>query len=242
MSKKIAAFDIDGTLFRWQLYHELAFELKKRGVFDTETAQRFDTILTSWKKRSISWHEYEQELFGKFESHLANITPDELKDAAAAVLTKSSDKVYRYTQQLAHSLKADGYKLIAITASHQEIAEPFALQHGFDVCIGRQSEEIDGAYTGTISRDTYGQKAALLEQYAAEHDLTFAGSVAVGDSASDISMLEIVEHPIAFNPNDELFAHASEKNWEIVIERKNIAYTLQKDTDGPYLLAKTDSF
>jgi FMN phosphatase YigB (HAD superfamily) len=33
MSKKLAIFDIDGTLFRWQLYHELIYRLKDQGYF-----------------------------------------------------------------------------------------------------------------------------------------------------------------------------------------------------------------
>ncbi len=242
MSQKVAAFDIDGTLFRWQLYHELAFELKKRGAFDDKTARRFDTILTNWKNRSITWHDYEMELYGKFEERLAHISPDELSSAAQTVLHCSSEKIYRYTGQLAQELKNNDYVLVAITASHQEIAEPFASQHGFDVCIGRTSEQKNGKYTGRIARDTYTQKAKLLQDFVQKNDLTFADSIAVGDSASDIPMLELVDRPVAFNPNDELFEVAQARGWEIVIERKNVAYQLKKDSDGSYVLAKTNRF
>jgi phosphoserine phosphatase len=49
-------------------------------------------------------------------------------------------------------------------------------------------------------------------------------------------MLEFVEHPIAFNPEDTLFEKAKTAGWDIVIERKNVVYTL-KEKDGSYLLA-----
>lgn len=55
-------------------------------------------------------------------------------------------------------------------------------------------------------------------------------------------MLELVDRPVAFNPNDELFEVAQARGWEIVIERKNVAYQLKKDSDGSYVLAKTNRF
>lgn len=51
-------------------------------------------------------------------------------------------------------------------------------------------------------------------------------SYGVGDTASDISMLEIVDRPIAFNPNHQLYDHARKAGWRIVVERKDMVYDL----------------
>jgi phosphoserine phosphatase len=40
-------------------------------------------------------------------------------------------------------------------------------------------------------------------------------------------MLEMVERPIAFNPNRELFDYARAHAWPVVIERKNMVYKLE---------------
>ncbi len=45
--KKLAVFDIDGTLFRWQLYHELVFRLKDLGYFNSDDAHELEAALTS---------------------------------------------------------------------------------------------------------------------------------------------------------------------------------------------------
>jgi phosphoserine phosphatase len=50
----------------------------------------------------------------------------------------------------------------------------------------------------------------------------------VGDTESDISILSAVGKPIAFNPNDKLAQHAKKKRWDIVVERKNVIYQLEK--------------
>ena len=68
------------------------------------------------------------------------------------------------------------------------------------------------------------------------HDVTFSGSIAVGDSAGDLKMLEVVEKPIVFNPEKKLYDIALQRGWEIVIERKNMIYKLES-RDGKYVLA-----
>jgi phosphoserine phosphatase len=72
-----------------------------------------------------------------------------------------------------------------------------------------------------------------------EHGLTWEDSYAVGDSGGDSSMLARVEHPIAFNPNNDLQTEAMKHGWPIVLERKSIAYRLEKGPDGTYILAET---
>ncbi|MFH1671614.1 MAG: HAD-IB family hydrolase, partial [Candidatus Portnoybacteria bacterium] len=53
-------------------------------------------------------------------------------------------------------------------------------------------------------------------------------SVGVGDSESDIAFLELVKKPICFNPNSRLYHHAKSAKWKIVVERKDVIYTLIK--------------
>ena len=53
-------------------------------------------------------------------------------------------------------------------------------------------------------------------------------------------MLELVDQPVAFNPSEELLEVALERRWKVVIERKNIAYTLLKQ-GGQTILAQTEA-
>jgi phosphoserine phosphatase len=48
----------------------------------------------------------------------------------------------------------------------------------------------------------------------------------VGDTESDAPMLEIVENPIAFNPNFDLKQIAETKGWKIIVEKKDVIYDL----------------
>ena len=237
---KFAAFDIDGTLFRWQLFHELVFALKEMGCFDDETSKGLDGAFLAWRGWKMPFDDYEMYVVRAIENNLASIPPSGFDRAAKQIVERSGHKVYKYTRDLITTLKKDGYHVIAISGSQQEIIEPFAELYGFDGCIGALYERKDGLFTGKKLRHIPGNKATLLKEYVDEHVLDFADSVAVGDSAGDIPMLEIVENPIAFNPAHDLLEHATTKGWRIVLERKNVAYELQKGYDGPYILEKTD--
>ena len=74
---------------------------------------------------------------------------------------------------------------------------------------------------------------------AGEQTPSLAGSIAIGNGASDISMLELVETPIAFNPEKKLFDYAKDRGWKIVVERKNVIYELETRS-GKYQLVKTN--
>jgi phosphoserine phosphatase len=50
--------------------------------------------------------------------------------------------------------------------------------------------------------------------------------LAVGDTESDIPLLELVTFPICFNPNENLYNHARRMKWEVVVERKDVIYHL----------------
>ena len=239
---RFAVFDIDGTLFRWQLFHELVFELNAHGLFPPDVGKQLEQAFLHWRGLQASWNDYEQEVVTAITSNITNITPRQLEAAAEMVVARSGHKVYAYTANLAKTLKNKGYTLIAISGSQQEIAEIFAKKHGFDYCIGMVHERTEtGEFSGNFERFVVDKKGQLLKDFIIQYRLSFAGSYAIGDSASDAAMLELVEHPIAFNPNSELYQIATKHNWPVVIERKNIAYRLERSKHG-YAVAETTIF
>lgn len=239
-AKKLAVFDIDGTLFRWQLYYEVVLKLLKRDFFTEKQKDAIHTAFHSWQSREAAFHEFETTAIPALEAQLNTLSIVTFNEIVDEILNESNHKVYSYTRNLAEQLKKEGYFLLAISGSMQEIAEPFAKKYGFDDCIGWVYERDGELFTGKTLRQTVGKKAELLTAYVAERGMSFEGSVGIGDSAGDIDMLQLVERPIAFNPNETLLEAATASGWEVVIERKNIAYTLKKETDGPFVLAQAD--
>ena len=237
--KKFAVFDIDGTLIRWQLYHAVVNELAQENLLGDDALQKLHEARMVWKRREHpkAFSQYEAELIKIYETALPNVSTKKFDAAVEKVANEFNAQVYRYTRDLILSLKKQNYVLIAISGSHQELVEKIAKQFDFDLWTGTKYERRGGAFSGKSFIASH-NKRELLQEFIAEHNLTAKDSYAVGDSKSDAPMLELVEHPIAFNPDQELFEIAQKNTWPIVIERKNVVYKLEanKEDHGKYVL------
>lgn len=229
MSKKFAVFDIDGTIFRSGLYREVVYELLATGKAPEELAKAFAQLEIDWKTRKHinAFHDYELAMANTFDSILPTIKYSDFDEAAHAVFERFSDYVYTYTRGMVSDLKRKGYTLIAISGSQEELVKLFANKYGFDLWIGQHYERgSNGCFTGEIIK-THTGKDIILKKIITDNNLTLKNSIAVGDTKGDIGMLSIVENPIAFNPDHDLFTSAKDHSWKIVIERKNMIYELE---------------
>lgn len=235
--RKFAVFDIDGTLVRWQLYHAIADALASRGHIEPKSYEVMRESRMAWKRRSGgTFKEYESQVIKTYESVLKTLNPEQVEVAIRDVFDEYKDQVYTYTRDLIAKLNEEGYLLFAISGSQSEIVAQIAEHYGFDDFIGTIYERLEKGFSG---RKTIGSrdKDMALKQLVKKHAATYADSIAVGDSLSDVKMLELVEQPIAFNPEKELFEYSRKKGWKIVIERKNVVYKLT-DNNGIYQLAE----
>ncbi|OGL35699.1 hypothetical protein A3F65_01260 [Candidatus Saccharibacteria bacterium RIFCSPHIGHO2_12_FULL_47_16b] len=237
--KPFAVFDIDGTLIRWQLYHAVADELVKLGYIDAKAYRAVKDARMLWKRRSNpeAFKIYERQLVTAYEKMLLELSVAHFNRATDAVFKKYKDQVYTYTRDLCRRLKKDGYLLFAISNSQIEIVSKIADYYGFDDAVGTYYHHDKKRFTGAASIPL-GGKHAILAELVKKHNANYQDSLAVGDSISDISMLEAVETPIAFNPEYKLFEYAKRQGWKVVVERKNMIYELELQ-NGKYVLAET---
>lgn len=238
MSRPFAAFDIDGTIIRWQLYHALADEMARRGHLDPIQYNKVRQARMAWKQRSHqdSFKTYEQTLINLIDIAISTIHVSDLQDACRTVISTYKDQVYTYTRDLIGELRAQNYLLFAISASQSEIVQMVADYYQFDDFGGSVYETSNGYFTGKKELLASERKPEYLHELVAKHHATWQGSIAVGDSESDIPMLETVEQPVAFNPTKKLFNHAQAAGWVVVVERKNMIYRLEKGGHGYELI------
>ena len=236
-NRKFAAFDIDGTLFRSGLYREVLFELMRRDLIPQKIMKVVTPKMEAWQKRlhDDAFESFETALIGMFDKEVPHLKVSDFDDAARVVLEKMSDNVYVYTRDLIKQLKAEGYYLIAISGSQEDLVEPFAKKYGFDYWVGQKWTRSEEYFTGEIVK-THTGKDLILLGIIEEQNLTVQDSYAIGDSNGDSGMFRIAEHVIAFNPTRELYEKARENGWKIVIERKGVIYQLEPE-NGSHVLA-----
>ncbi len=235
-SQPFAVFDIDGTVIRWQLYHAINDALAQKGIIEKQAFEQVRAARMDWKRRTgdESFHDYEQALVRVFERTLAGLSVHDLSLAADEVFSEYKDQVYTYTRDLIRTLKDKQYLLFAISGSPDIIIEKLVQYYGFDDYAASHYESEGNRFTGntTIS---IGKKAELLQQLIDKHHATQSGSIGVGDGEGDIAMLDMTEKAIAFNPSKKLITHAAKHHWPIIVERKNVIYSLSYE-NGEYKL------
>ena len=121
-------------------------------------------------------------------------------------------------RNLLDSHQSRGHELLIISATHLFVTEPIARILGVQMVLATAPEIIDNRYTGRfLGTPTYQEgKVKVLNEWLnnSNHDLD--GSYFYSDSINDISLLELVDNPVAVNPDEALKAIAQARNWKII--------------------------
>ncbi len=228
MKKKVAVFDIDGTIFRNSLLIELHWKMVKEGIIPRTTITKIDKLYWQWVRRKGSYDDYLWSVIENFDTHIAGVPVKTVAKLARRVVKTQSDIVYRYTRDLVKRLSKT-HILVAISGSPEIIVKEFARTWKFDYFIGTLHATERGYFTGEKKWVASEDKAAALAFLEQRHGFKVGkGSVGVGDTESDIKIFELVENPICFNPTGDLYKTAARKGWHIVVERKDTVFEIKK--------------
>lgn len=224
--KKVAVFDIDGTVFRSSLLIELVETLIQGGIFHSGVRQEYSKEYEQWLDRKDSYERYINAVIAAFDKNIKGMREKDLETAVKKIISSRRNRLYRYTRNLIADLKKKNYFLLAISHSPMYVVGRFARKLGFDKVYGLLLEtDINKHLTGKhIYRDLILDKAKILERAIEKENLTLKDSVGVGDTESDISFLKMVDNPICFNPNSSLYKAARRNKWQVVVERKDVIY------------------
>jgi HAD superfamily hydrolase (TIGR01490 family) len=223
--KRVGIFDIDGTIFRSSLLIELTDALIQEGVFPSKTRKTYKQALDNWVNRSGSYQEYLDTAIEAFIENIKGVKYKDFSKISEKVIAFHGERNYKYTTDLIKKLKKKNYFILAISGSPYRVVKGFAEKLGFDKAYGRVLEIEKGKFIGKVLySELIENKDKILKRAIEKENLTLKGSVGVGDTETDISFLKMVDNPICFNPNKNLYNYAKKKGWEIVVERKDVVY------------------
>jgi HAD superfamily hydrolase (TIGR01490 family) len=226
--QKVAFFDIDGTVFRSSLFIELVEACIASGVFPKETRKAYEREYHAWQNREGSYEAYINAVVAAFMDRIRGVYYGDFADVGRAVVAEQGKQTYRYTRDLISQLRAKGYFIVAISQSPKTILDEFCAAYGFDKVYGRLYElGPRDLFTGVVSDvDFIADKAKVVDRVLEKEGLTLEDSIGVGDTEGDIPLLESVATPICFNPNQTLYRYAQKQGWQVIVERKDVIYTL----------------
>jgi HAD superfamily hydrolase (TIGR01490 family) len=232
--KKIAVFDIDGTIFRKNLHFELINELAWMNIFPHEVRRKLTEVYTNWLEHEGTYEDYRKALVELYAKHIKGVSEEQVKEAAKIVIPFQAKRTYIFAEELIQKLRSEDYHFLAVSGSPQEIVEEYNRHYlHFDHVFGSVYErDKDGIYTGRAEFEPSLNKGEVVKQYVYEHGLTLENSYGVGDTESDGGFLRLVTYPIAFNPNQNLKGLAEREGWRMVVEKKDVVYEFGSTTQA----------
>lgn len=224
--RKVAIFDVDGTIFRSSLTIRLVEQLIEDGAFPPETADVYEDQRRKWVDREGDYDAYVSGIMKAFLTHIKGLHYSVLADAAELLVERHWKETYRYTRDLVAEMRDKGYFLLALSHSPKTVLDKFCPRLGFDKAYGVILEiGPQELFTGNLVDDhLILNKANVLKRALEKENLSLVNSIGVGDTETDIPFLEQVAKPICFNPNMRLYRQAKRMKWKVIVERKDVIY------------------
>jgi len=226
--KKVAVFDVDGTIFRSSLLIKLVEHMVREGILPKSVEKSYAAAHKKWLDREGGYAEYIGAMVEAFYKHIKGVHYSDFVEISKSIVENEGNHTYRYTRNLISELKKKGYFLLAVSHSPKTILDQFCPRLGFDKTYGMMYEiGPEDRLTGEVTdKHLILNKAYIVKRAVEKESLTFENSVGVGDTEGDISFLELVDTPICFNPNANLYRHAKLNDWDVVVERKDVIYEI----------------
>ncbi|CCG94639.1 HAD-superfamily hydrolase subfamily IB, PSPase-like [Marinobacter nauticus ATCC 49840] len=116
--------------------------------------------------------------------------------------------------------KAQGHRVLIISATGEHLVKPIAQHLGIEEGIGVEVEWRDGSLTGQIGprRPFQEGKVAALREWLGRDQVTPEKTWFYSDSHNDLPLLEQVDFPVAVNPDPRLRQHAQKHGWQILTD------------------------
>ncbi len=182
-NRRLIAFDMDSTLIRTEVIDELAQEA---GVGDavaviTSRAMAGELDFKESLRRRVSL------LKGLPESALVKV-------AGRLPLTEGVEHLFQTLNHL-------GYKTAILSGGFNYFGEVLKEALAIDYVFANELEIVDGRLTGRVPDPIVDaeRKASLLRELAEQQGISLKQTIAVGDGANDLAMLDIAGLGIAFH-------------------------------------------
>jgi HAD superfamily hydrolase (TIGR01490 family) len=212
----LALFDLDNTLLDGDSDYLWGCFLVEHGIVDGETYQKENQrFYDQYLDGSLDIYE-----FLRFQLRpLATHKVDQLQQWREQFLNHKIDPILLpKAQELLEKHRRQGDQLLIITATNRFITGPIAERFGVSHLLATELEMRDGEYTGGVSGTPCFQNGKIdhLQAWLHERGQNLEGSWFYSDSHNDQPLLELVDHPVAVDPDDKLATLARQRGWPVI--------------------------
>ncbi|WP_163560304.1 HAD family hydrolase [Halomonas sp. NO4] len=216
----LAIFDLDNTLLSIDSDHAWGEFLLEQGAVDPVAYREAnDRFMADYEAGTLDIRAFLEVALAP----LAENSPEQLAAWHQQFMaSRIEPHILPKGEELLARHRSRGDTLLIITATNRFITGPIAERLGVDDLIATEPEVVDGRYTGRVTgtpsyRDG---KVTRLQAWLSDKDLMLDNAWFYSDSHNDLALLELVEHPVAVDPDPTLREVAEGRNWRIISLRE----------------------
>ena len=215
----LALFDLDNTLLAGDSDFQWGQFLMEEGLLDRETHQAQNLqYYEDYKVGKLDIYAF-LEFQLKPLTRYSRVQLDKLHERYMEL--KVRPMMTAKSIALVEKHRENGDLLLIITATNGFVTSPIAKAFGIANLIATTPEEINGEFTGRVMGVPSFQKGKVtrLNEWLAARGqaLTdFETSWFYSDSHNDLPLMELVDRPVAVDPDVILCTHAAEQSWPVI--------------------------
>jgi HAD superfamily hydrolase (TIGR01490 family) len=213
----LALFDLDNTLLAGDSDHAWASWLGSVGLIDHAAyEQKNNTFYGQYKQGTLDIQAYLRFALSTFAGRAVSEIDSwhdrfMLERVNAMMLPKARDLLALHAADTC----------VIVSATNEVVAAPIAKAFGVPHVIACQVEVVNGVYTGQpVGTPSFqAGKITRVNEWLAARGQTLASYGKVyfySDSLNDLPLLEVVNQPVAVDPDDRLRELANERHWPII--------------------------
>ena len=215
-SVTLAIFDLDNTLIGGDSDHLWSqFLVEENIVNDADFAERGDRFHADYERGDLDIHAYLRYALGPLRGQPEPVLAEWHRQF---MRTRIRPVMLPRAAELLEQHRAQGHVLLIITATNHFITRPIADALGVDHLLACDAEILNGFYTGEPRGVPTFQagKVTRLRQWLETRDIDIEGAWFYSDSHNDLPLLELVDNPVAVDPDERLRARAEAEGWPII--------------------------
>jgi HAD superfamily hydrolase (TIGR01490 family) len=212
----LAIFDLDNTLLEGDSDYLWGTFLVENNLVDSDYyAQENDRFYREYDEGTLDIFEFLQFSL----KPLSENDPELLKKLRTQFIQEKIEPIILAAgRELIAKHNKLGDTLMIITATNSFVTTPIAELLGIKNLIATEPEIIDGRYTGKVAGEPSYQEGKVnrLLTWLEQYNQNMEGSSFYSDSHNDIPLLELVDNPVAVDPDQALTEHATANGWPII--------------------------
>lgn len=218
---KVALFDFDGTLYPYETFQTLRYHMRdnpKYKKYYKHFVRRFAPAYFGHKLKLVPELQFQNKALESYIYAFKGASKDEVETFFSEVGEAMREQLNEAVVERLQWLRDNNYYTILISGAFQPMLKAM-FKDEFCHIIGSQVNynKKDVLSTKIPFVRVFGaRKIDLIRNHLKHKNVDWDKSHAYSDSATDLSMLKLVGHPVVVKPDANLKIIANKNGWEIL--------------------------